>query len=485
MTLTDTLPAAAVVSGAPGVTPSAGLSFAHLADLTLPFAPPVTSELDDAALLVAQQTVAEIRRRVDATAAAVAAEIQHRSRPELGHSGLAQKLGARTPERLVQQLTGSTSREASTLVRVGGLMVAPAGGGDSSADDPTPWLREVGAAVAAGTLTLEAAHVIRAGLGSPDDEVTVEMLTAAAATLLGEARTLTVERLAARARDLRLELDLDRVAEREEYLRSKRYLHLYPQADGMTRLSGLLDPESAAIVTASFDAVTSPRRGGPRFVDPERVAREEQVLADERTTEQLALDAFVELIRIGTAADSKVVLGAKRPAIKLLVTDTDLQARRGVGFIEGQTERVSIATVERYACTTGVIPILFDNSGECVNYGREKRLYGGPQKLGLAARDGGCTFGDCDRPPSWCEAHHIDHWVRDHGKTNLDRGLLLCRHHHMLIHNNGWEIRRTNGVTEFIPPPDVDPHQTPIPARAKSPALTRLLTGSRESSYKS
>ena len=107
MTLTDTLPAAAVVSGAPGVTPSAGLSFAHLADLTLPFAPPVTSELDDAALLVAQQTVAEIRRRVDATAAAVAAEIQHRSRPELGHSGLAQKLGARTPERLVQQLTGS------------------------------------------------------------------------------------------------------------------------------------------------------------------------------------------------------------------------------------------------------------------------------------------------------------------------------------------------------------------------------------------
>jgi len=473
MTLTDTVPAVAVVSVAPATAPSAALDFAHLADLSLPFAPPATGGLDDAALLVAQQTVAEIRRRADATAAALAAEIQHRSRPELGHSGLAQKLGARTPERLVQQLTGSTSREASTLVRVGALMGSQRE--DGEAPEMRPWLREVGAAVAAGSLTLEAADTIRAGLGSPDAEITEEALAGAAATLLVEARTLSVERLAARARDLRLELDLDRVAEREEYLRSKRYLHLYRQPDGMTRLTGLLDPESAAIVTASFDAITSPRRGGPRFVDPELAARAEQVATDERTTEQIALDAFVELIRIGTAADAKIVLGAKRPAIKLLVTESDLTARDGVGFIEGQTERVSIATIERYACTTGVVPILFNNNGDVINHGHEQRLYGGPQKLDLAARDGGCTFGYCDRPPSWCEAHHIDHWARDHGKTNLDRGLLLCRHHHMLVHNNGWDIERVEGQTVFIPPETVDPHRTPIPARPKSPALERLL----------
>ena len=35
----------------------------------------------------------------------------------------------------------------------------------------------------------------------------------------------------------------------------------------MTRVHGLLDPESAAIVVPIFDAITSPRRGGPRFVD--------------------------------------------------------------------------------------------------------------------------------------------------------------------------------------------------------------------------
>ena len=472
MTLTDTMPAPAVVS------------FAHLADLSLPFAPPSTSTLDDAALLSAQRSVAEIRRRVDATAAALAAEIEHRSRRELGHAGLAQRLGARTPERLVQQLTGSTSREASTMVRVGGMMAAAAearlqaqpSGSDSAAEpDPHPWLHEIGVAVAAGQLSLEAAEAIRAGLGIPDDEVSAEALTHAAATLLAEATTLTVEKLAARARNLRVGLDLDRVAEREQLLRSKRYLHLFLQPDGMTRLSGLLDPESAAIVTATFDAVTSPRRGGPRFVDPTLATRAEQIATDERTTEQLVLDAFVELIRIGTAADTNVVLGAKRPGIKLLVTDKDLRQRRGVGFIEGHTEPVSIATIERHTCTTGVIPIKFDTEGEILNLGREHRLFSSRQGIGIAARDGGCQLGDCDRPPSWCETHHIDHWTRDHGSTNTDRGILLCRHHHMLVHNNGWQITRTHGTTHFIPPPDIDPHQKPIRAQTKSPALTRLL----------
>lgn len=467
MTLTDTMPAPAVVS------------FAHLSDLSLPFTPPSTASLDDAALLSAQRSVAQIRRRVDATAAALAAEIEQRSRRELGHAGLAQRLGARTPERLVQQLTGSTSREASTLVRVGALMPSSApqtSSSDSTAEpDPHPWLREVGEAVAAGLLSLEAAEAIRGGLGAPDDAVSAESLTHAATTRLVEAATLTVEKLAARARDLRVGLDLDRVTEREQYLRSKRYLHLFLQPDGMTRLSGLLDPESAAIVTATFDAVTSPRRGGPRFVDHNLAARAEQIITDERTTEQLALDAFVELIRIGTAADTPVVLGARRPGIKLLVTDTDLRERRGVGLIEGHTEPVSIAAIERHACTTGVVPIVFDSHGEILNLGREQRLFSNRQGVAIAARDGGCQFGDCDRPPSWCEIHHIDHWARDRGNTNTDRGILLCRHHHMLVHNNGWEITRTHGVTHFIPPPDIDLHRQPIRARAKSPALVRLL----------
>ncbi|MEQ1735404.1 MAG: DUF222 domain-containing protein, partial [Rhodoglobus sp.] len=200
MASTDTLPAPAVVSAA------AALSFAHLADLSRPFAPPDAAALGDDELLKAQGMVAEIRRRVDAAAAAFAAEMKRRSRPELGSEGLAQRLGARTAEHLVQCVTGTSAREASTLVRVGTLMTILAV--DSPEPDPTPWLRAVGDAVATGELSIEAADVIRAGIGEPDAVVTVEALVGAAETLLGEARVLTVEKLAARARDLRLELDL-------------------------------------------------------------------------------------------------------------------------------------------------------------------------------------------------------------------------------------------------------------------------------------
>ena len=451
-------------------------TYSAIADVSAAFTPPPATGLNDAGLLEAQRTLGEIRRRVDAASALIAAEIAHRSRRELGYDGLAQRLGARTPELLVQQVTGASARDARTMVRVGALMTTE--DSDRPATDATPWLKAVATAVAAGTLSLEAADVIRTGLGTPDDEVTADALSAAAEALVLEAASLTVERLAARVRDLRTELDLSRVLERENELRERRYLHLIPQADGMTRLSGLLDPESAALVGSAYDAITSPRRGGPRFVDPESVDRAERILADERTTEQIALDSFVELIRIGGLADGGAILGKRVPAVQLLVTDHDLRARKGLGRIEGQSEAVSIETIERNICAAGAIPILFDDEGQVVNLGREQRLFSRLQHIGLAVRDGGC-IANCDRPPSWTEAHHIDQWHRDGGATDIADGVLLCRHHHLLVHNNGWRVIREGAEYFLVPPASIDPEQRPIPAPSRSRARQRLLAQAR------
>lgn len=42
-------------------------------------------------------------------------------------------------------------------------------------------------------------------------------------------------------------------------------------------------------------------------------------------------------------------------------------------------------------------------------------------------------------------------------------GILLCKHHHLLYHNEGWEISRDdNGDYRLSPPINVDPNQTPI-----------------------
>ncbi|MEO6115142.1 MAG: DUF222 domain-containing protein [Pseudolysinimonas sp.] len=437
-------------------------AFAALVDSSTGFAAPAASGLGDAELMGLQRSLAEVRRRVDAWSASVAAEIAHRSRHELGGEGLAQRHGARTPELLVQHLSGSSVREAHTMVRVGALI-----------SEPSP-LDAVGAAVADGRLSLDAADAIRSGLRGVDCSVPDESLICAAESLVRDAGSLTVEKLAARAREWGAELDEAHVLDRERAMRDARYLRITPQGDGMTRLSGLLDPESAAIVVAAYDGATSPRRGGPRFVDSGSIERAERLTRDERTTEQLAVDSFVELIRVGASAAPEIV-GAQRPAVRVLVTDRDLTRRAGFGRIEGQSSPISIATVERELCDRGTVPIHFDTDGHILNVGRELRLFTARQRIGLAVRDGGCRFPGCDRPPSWCEAHHIDEWLQDHGRTDIADGVLLCRHHHLLLHDQKWRVIRRGADYFLVPPPSQDPAQAPIPAPPKNQYVQRML----------
>ena len=300
------------------------------------------------------------------------------------------------------------------------------------------------------------------------------MLLDAATGLIREAMALSEEKLTARARQVRDRLDEAGVVEREEALRQKRCLNLYPQSDGTLRISGILDPESAAHVVAAIDAATSPRRGGPRFVDPASKVRAKRLLDDPRTTQQIALDALVDLVKLGVAGDSAHIVGAHKPTVRLHVTALDLDRRAGTAQFEGQTASVSIATAERFACADGFVPILFDkDGGQVMNVGRDERLFTPRQRVGLAARDGGCRFPDCDRPPSWTEAHHINEWDRDHGRTDIADGVLLCRHHHLLVHNNGWQVTRAGTDYSVVPPRSLDPEQQPIPAPAKGVAGVR------------
>ena len=476
----------------------------------LPTTRDAVSGLTDDELMEAQRRMAAVDRRTDASAAVIAAEIGWRSRPELGYAGLAQRTGARTPESLVQQLTGSTGREAATLVRVGSVMAeaellppSPQPGTDAGTDsgvDPalegvpapgpveetlwggtgTAWLTPVGRAVADGVLPVSAADAIRAGLGTPSETVTVGVLTDAARRLVEEAGALHADQLLKRARAVRDEIDAEGVAERERARHAQRYLRVWERPDGMIRVDGLLAPESGgAEVKATFDAVGSPRRGGPRFVDRDEIERAQRILDDRRSTEQLQADALVELLRLGVAADPGKIVGSRKPAVRVLVTGQDLRNGAGIGRIEGSPDAISIQSVQRSVCTAGIVPILFDDDGQCLNVGREQRLFTERQRVALAARDGGCRVAGCDRPPSWCEAHHLDEWERDHGNTDVADGILLCRHHHMLVHNNSWRIERSGADYFLIPPRERDPNRTPIPMPTKSLALGDLFRRKR------
>jgi len=390
--------------------------------------------LSDADLQLRQRDFAAIRRQVDAGSALVAAELARRSTRELGYSGLAQREGLRSPEQLVERLAGVTPEEARALVRVGSLEGA------------------IATAVASGSVSVLAAEAIHVGLGEPTPTVPSSALADATDLLLSVAGEVPVRRLAAQARAVRDSLDTAGVAEREEAMRQRRFLRLIPQPDGMTRVSGLLEPESAALVSSAFDAVTSPRRGGVRFIDPDEKQRAQLIVDDPRTTEQLLADAFVEMVRIAGAADTGRVFGQHRPAVTVHVDVRDLDRGSGAAHLDGQGVPVSIDTAERLACTAGSIPVLFA-FGEPLDVGRAQRTFTDRQRIAMAARDGGCRFPECERPPSWCEAHHIDEWARDLGLTNVDSGVLLCRFHHLMVHNQGWRIEKRTEQFVAIPPP--------------------------------
>ena len=420
------------------------------------------ARLSDDQLLERQAVIAGVRRQIDVAGATVAAEIARRSARDLGYSGLAQKRGARTPERLIAQVTGLSVPEARAMITAG-----------EAVDAGAEWMRPVTVALSTGDVSVGATAAIRTGLGEPSEHVSEDDLAAAARRVLDESGGLPPEQVARRAREARDELDAAGVADRERELRERRFLRLVPRPDGMTDLYARLDPESAALLGDAIDLVTAPRRGGPRFVDEDARARAEAIANDTRTTDQLALDALVEMVRIAGAADDGRVFGTQKPAVRVHVTLSDLDRRRGAAAIEGQTAAVSAETAERIGCSGGFLPLLFDGT-EPLDLGRTQRLYSARQRVVLAAIWGGCPIAGCDRPPSWTEAHHINEWERDQGRTDVRDGILLCRHHHMWLHDIGARIVRTGSVYELHVP-----GEAPVRLESKNPVRRAGISAGR------
>src|SRR5690606_7791549 len=78
---------------------------------------------------------------------------------------------------------------------------------------------------------------------------------------------LNADQLLDRARQLRDELDEAGITNRERARQGARSFKRYRRGDRMTVYTLTADPECAALVDGIYDALTSPRRGGPRMVD--------------------------------------------------------------------------------------------------------------------------------------------------------------------------------------------------------------------------
>ena len=435
--------------------------------------------LDDASLLEGQRLIAGLQRAIQPYAIATAAAIARRSSGEFGYSGLAKKNGFVSPVALIQSLTGATKIDATKLVQLG-TMVSETRRAEVEPryQCTAPWQSPIAAAVAAGQISLDAADSIRRGLSGVDDVVATEDLHAAAAELVAESATVSADALFRRARELRDELDSAGVARRERERRELRYFTAKRRPDGLIAGSYLLSDEDGELMLSIHDRATSPRSGGPRFVDPVAAAETDALLADHRSNGQIVADTIVSLLRLAIDADDGAVFGTRRPTVRVLVTQKARTTRTGFGVLEGGAGAVSLDTIDRLECESGIVGVLFDGTRP-LDVGRDQRTFTSRQRVALAARDGGCRFPNCERPVSWTEAHHINHWVRDHGESNVEDGILLCRTHHMLIHDNHWRILRRpdeSGSDGYWlePPRQLDSAQRLRPMPSRSRALREL-----------
>ena len=427
--------------------------------------------LDDDSLLAAQRVHTELVRAVETYAVWIASAIAKRSTHPQGYSGLAKKNGFLTAEELIQSISGATSADTKKLVQMGRIVGGAAGTtsshafGDESAGqgEALPWRAVVAEALVKGSISVDAADGICRGLDGVDDRVASEDLAAAAAQLVQLAQHLAADLLFRQARELRDVLDADGVAARERLRRSQRYFTARRQPNGMVKGSYLLSDEDAELVLAIADSAINPRKkpqfgadSGSAAGNPPGAGATDD---DKRSGGQRIADTIVSTLRLGVDADNGTIFGGRRPAVRVIVSATSRDERQGHGTFEGNGDPISLTTVDRFECEGGVLGVMFDDAVGVVNIGRTQRLFTRRQLTAMAVRDGGCRFPGCERPPAWTEGHHIKHWLRDHGETNVDFGILLCHTHHMLVHDNHWEIERVDGEFWLRPPAGVDPEQ--------------------------
>ena len=137
----------------------------------------------------------------------------------------------------------------------------------------------------------------------------------------------------------------------------------------------------------------------------------------------------------------------------------------GAAELTGGTVRapISAARARRLACDARVLPAVLGGASVVLDLGANRRTASRAQRIALALRDRGCTAPFCDKPATWCEAHHLTPWQVSR-RTDLNNLALVCDAHHDLLHHDGWKITLQNGKAIWHPPPRPEPPPTEPPA---------------------
>lgn len=329
-------------------------------------------------------------------------------------------------------------------------------------------LEATAAAQARGELGAEHVALIERFFHQLPAQVNYQARALAEADLARTAAGLRPEELRKVAERLMALLDEDGAAP-EEAVRErarKRFVEIGPQGrDGMSRLRGLLTPETRATVDAVLAKLAAPGMCNPDDPQPcvDGPPTEDNVVNDTRCAGQRNHDA---LTAMGRALLASGQLGRHHGLPSTIVVCTTLKELRSAAglAVTGGGTLVPMADLIAMAATSEHYLVVYEDHREVPMYvGRAKRLATPGQRIVLHARDRGCTKPGCTVPASWAQVHHAAQDWAAGGPTDIDGLTLACGPHNRLVTDGGWQTRiRKDGRVEWLPPPDLDTGQTRV-----------------------
>jgi hypothetical protein len=411
-------------------------------------------KLTDADVLAELQEFEKLRRRL--------AVIDHALIAELGRRALPGRLVMGTTAALLQaalRLSPHEAKERANAAQVCGPRWSLTG------EQLHTLLPEVAAAQAGGEISPEHARVIAATIEELPSSVDPTDVAAAERHLVRAATQLRPRQVGMIGQRILAHLDPDGVLASEEEHARRRSLTLIPQANGAYRATGRLTPPCGALLQAWLTPRSAPRPASGAAERPsapgpacDAAERPSVPIADGRTHGQRMHDALEELAGFAVRRTELVDSGAPAQVIISMTAD-QLDSREGWAETSfGQL--ITVGQALELADEAAINLLLRDARGVVLGQGRAKRIATRSQTLALIVRDRGCSFPDCDKPPEWCQRHHIVAWA-DGGATDLDNLTLLCHSHPRNFETAGWSCQIKDGLPAWIPPAWIDPDRAP------------------------
>jgi hypothetical protein len=285
-----------------------------------------------------------------------------------------------------------------------------------------------------GELSMSAARVLTTA-----HDLDPDAFSRAEAQLVEAARihsTGDLQRVTAHWRQL---VERQQAVDGETAPHARRRLHASTTFLGMVRGDFDLDPEGGETLLTALRAV----------LDAESRSRGPD---DDRTPAQRRADALVEICRQWLDSADRPVVAGERPHLTVTVPAEAL-ARDGSGPAElDHVGPVPAQTARRVACDASVMRVVLSGRSEPLDVGRRTPVVPPTMRRAVVVRDRRCRFPGCDRPHTWCDAHHVVHWA-DGGPTAIENLVLLCRRHHRLVHQpGGFRLALLGGRPAFFRP---------------------------------